>query len=86
MYITGGSAGLGLSLARLMTKRGAHVSIVARNEEKLSKALASLEVRLLLNCLLHNVTFSTGTTCHSCSDLESVLVFYGHSFSRFRIP
>ena len=51
MYITGGSAGLGLSLARLITKRGAHVSIVARNEEKLNKALASLEVRPLYLCL-----------------------------------
>lgn len=57
MYITGGSAGLGLSLACLMTKRGAHVSIVARNEEKLNKALASLEVRLLLVYLLNNVSF-----------------------------
>ena len=52
MYITGGSAGLGFSLAQLMTKRGAHVSIVARNEEKLNKALASLEVRSL--CLVAN--------------------------------
>lgn len=47
MYITGGSAGLGFSLAQLMAKRGAHVSIVARNEERLNKALASLEVRSL---------------------------------------
>jgi len=47
VYITGGSAGLGFSLAQLMAKRGAHVSIVARNEERLNKALASLEVRSL---------------------------------------
>lgn len=47
VYITGGSAGLGLSVAQLLTKKGAHVSIVARNEEKLNKALATLEVSFL---------------------------------------
>lgn len=45
-YITGGSAGLGLSLAILLTKKGADVSIVARNKERLDKALAELEVCL----------------------------------------
>ena len=44
-YVTGGSAGLGLALAVLLTKRGADVSIVARNEERLQKALDQLEVR-----------------------------------------
>ena len=44
-YVTGGSTGLGLELAILLTKRGAHVSIVARNKERLQKALESLEVR-----------------------------------------
>ena len=42
--MTGGSSGLGLALALLLTKRGADVSIVARNEENLKKALAQLEV------------------------------------------
>lgn len=44
-YVTGGSTGLGLSLAVLLTKKGAHVSIVARNQDRLDKALEQLEVR-----------------------------------------
>ncbi|EIW74911.1 oxidoreductase [Coniophora puteana RWD-64-598 SS2] len=43
IYITGGSQGLGLALARLLVKRGAHVSIVARNAEKLEKAKKEIE-------------------------------------------
>ncbi|KAF8655302.1 hypothetical protein AX16_003199 [Volvariella volvacea WC 439] len=42
-YVTGGSAGLGLSLAILLTKMGAHVSIIARNEERLERALEEME-------------------------------------------
>ncbi|PSR73882.1 hypothetical protein PHLCEN_2v10302 [Hermanssonia centrifuga] len=42
-YVTGGSAGLGLGLAVLLAKRGAHVSIVARNQERLDKAMLELE-------------------------------------------
>ncbi|KAF8963279.1 oxidoreductase [Flammula alnicola] len=43
VYITGGSSGLGLSLAQILAGKGAHISIVARNQEKLDSALASLE-------------------------------------------
>lgn len=43
--MTGGSTGLGLALAILLVTKGAHVSIVARDQEKLDKALAQLEVR-----------------------------------------
>ncbi|KAL0570371.1 3-dehydrosphinganine reductase [Marasmius crinis-equi] len=42
-YVTGGSAGLGLALAVLLAKHGAHVSIVARDREKLRKALEEVE-------------------------------------------
>lgn len=42
--MTGGSAGLGLSLAILLTKRGANVSIVARNQERLQLAMDEMEV------------------------------------------
>ncbi|KAH9902477.1 hypothetical protein C8Q73DRAFT_6813 [Cubamyces lactineus] len=42
-FITGGSSGTGLALAVLLVERGAHVSIVARNEERLAKALDTLE-------------------------------------------
>lgn len=44
--MTGGSAGLGLALAVLLAKSGADVSIVARNEERLRRALEELEVRV----------------------------------------
>jgi short-subunit dehydrogenase len=44
-YVTGGSAGLGLSLAKLLARKGANVSIVARDKAKLDKALQELEVR-----------------------------------------
>lgn len=48
MYITGGSSGLGLSFAHILAKKGASISIVARNQKKLDEALASLEVSFAL--------------------------------------
>ncbi|KAG9037051.1 3-dehydrosphinganine reductase [Tulasnella sp. JGI-2019a] len=42
-YVTGGSSGLGLEVAINLTKKGAHVSIVARNVEVLAAALKTLE-------------------------------------------
>ncbi|KAI0785562.1 oxidoreductase [Abortiporus biennis] len=42
-FVTGGSSGLGLSLAILLTQLGAHVSIVARDQKKLESALEQLE-------------------------------------------
>jgi len=38
VYITGGSSGIGLELARLMVSKGAHVALFARNPEKLERA------------------------------------------------
>lgn len=46
--MTGGSSGLGLALAILLTRKGADVSIIARNKDRLEKALEELEVRLFL--------------------------------------
>lgn len=42
-FITGGSAGLGLAVATLLAKKGAHVSIVARDQTRLQEALKKLE-------------------------------------------
>lgn len=42
--LTGGSSGLGMSLAELLASKGAHVTIVARNQERLDTALALVKV------------------------------------------
>jgi hypothetical protein len=44
-YITGGSAGLGKALAVILVKRGAHVTIVARDPTRLGQAEEELKVR-----------------------------------------
>jgi 3-dehydrosphinganine reductase len=41
--ITGGSSGIGRAVARLLTQRGAHVSIIARRHGLLDETLAELE-------------------------------------------
>ncbi|KAG2104729.1 uncharacterized protein F5147DRAFT_775552 [Suillus discolor] len=46
VYITGGSQGIGLALAKLVAQKGAHVSIVARTKSKLNDALKELEANL----------------------------------------
>lgn len=43
MFITGGSSGLGLALAKAYAHAGAHVSIVARDVEKLDAAKTAIE-------------------------------------------
>lgn len=42
-FITGGSSGIGLELARLLTLQGVHIWLVARREALLAQAVASLE-------------------------------------------
>ncbi|KAG6816935.1 hypothetical protein H0H87_001637 [Tephrocybe sp. NHM501043] len=71
-YVTGGSAGLGLSLAILLTKKGADVSIVARNEERLQKALEQLEsVRQSPNQILRAYSFPLNDAESSAAALEA---------------
>ncbi|PCH41091.1 oxidoreductase [Wolfiporia cocos MD-104 SS10] len=77
-FITGGSSGLGLSLAILLTKRGADVSIVARNEERLQKALEALEaVRQTPNQLLKTYSFAVDTEAGAASALEAACQAHG---------
>ena len=41
--VTGGSSGLGLALAQNLGKQGYNIVIVARNQEKINKAVESLK-------------------------------------------
>jgi NAD(P)-dependent dehydrogenase (short-subunit alcohol dehydrogenase family) len=44
VYITGGSSGLGRALAVELVRRGAHVTVVARDLRKLEETTAALKV------------------------------------------
>ncbi|KAF8208980.1 oxidoreductase [Mycena galopus ATCC 62051] len=72
-YVTGGSTGLGLELAKLLTQKGAHVSIVARNQDRLDSALEQLEAaRQSPAQQLHAYSFSLYTAADSAAALEAV--------------
>ncbi len=43
--VTGGTAGIGLAVARVLSEEGAEVAILGRNSQKLSEAVASLPGR-----------------------------------------
>ena len=43
IYIIGGSSGIGLSTARLLAQKGAHIIIFARNENRLASAMAEIK-------------------------------------------
>ncbi|THH15370.1 hypothetical protein EW146_g5096 [Bondarzewia mesenterica] len=77
-YITGGSAGLGLALAILLTKQGADVSIVARNEEQLEKALAQMEAaRVNPNQVLRAYSYELNSASAARDSLEVACVPHG---------
>jgi 3-dehydrosphinganine reductase len=44
ILVTGASQGMGKALAILLSSKGAHVCIVARNQEKLDLALSEIKV------------------------------------------
>ncbi|KAJ7672133.1 oxidoreductase [Mycena polygramma] len=73
VYITGGSTGLGHSLALILTKKGAHVSIVARRQEVLDWALEAMEkCRRYPNQILAAYSFDLKTAASSATALEAV--------------
>jgi 3-dehydrosphinganine reductase len=47
--ITGGSSGIGLALARALTREGAHVCIVARGQARIDEAIAELRTLAVSN-------------------------------------
>ncbi|KAJ7510448.1 oxidoreductase [Mycena galericulata] len=78
VYVTGGSTGLGLSLALILASKGAHVSIVARNQEKLDSALKAIEkCRQHPNQRMAAYSFSLNTAGESSAALEAVCKPYG---------
>jgi len=44
VIVTGGSQGMGKCVAILLAQKGAHVAIVARNQQKLDDALVEIKV------------------------------------------
>ncbi|KAF8195826.1 oxidoreductase [Mycena galopus ATCC 62051] len=72
-YITGGSSGLGLALAILLTQKGADVSIVARDEQKLRSAMDELEkVRQSPGQKLNSYSYSINEAGPATDALEAV--------------
>jgi hypothetical protein len=61
----------------LLTQEGAHVSIVARNKEKLETALAKLEVAmsLTLSVMTSLAQCFPGITCLPIPNTERLLAF-----------
>ncbi|KAG2143690.1 hypothetical protein DEU56DRAFT_733169 [Suillus clintonianus] len=72
IYITGGSQGLGLALAKLVARKGAHVSIVARTQSKLDDALKELEaVRQSPGQIFKAFSYSLDTAGESAAALRA---------------
>jgi NADP-dependent 3-hydroxy acid dehydrogenase YdfG len=70
---------LGLSLAEILTQKGAHVSIVARNKKKLDEALDKLEVTILLIVMIPLANCRAATTCLPIPNTERVLASFEYS-------
>ncbi|XP_006464124.1 hypothetical protein AGABI2DRAFT_194697 [Agaricus bisporus var. bisporus H97] len=72
-YITGGSSGLGLSLAKILARKGANISIVARSQKKLDAALKEIEAeRQTPNQKFRVYSFALDTAKASTDALEAV--------------
>jgi 3-dehydrosphinganine reductase len=78
VYITGGSQGLGLALAKLVARKGAHVSIVARTQSKLDDALKELEAnRQSPDQVFKAFSFSLDTAEESAAALQAASNVHG---------
>lgn len=78
VYITGGSQGLGLALAKLVARKGAHVSIVARTQSKLDDALKELEAnRQSPDQMFKAFSFSLNTAEESAAALQAASDAHG---------
>ncbi|KAH8828168.1 oxidoreductase [Flagelloscypha sp. PMI_526] len=80
-YVTGASSGLGKELAILLAEKGAHVSIVARDKEKLVQTIEALKkARLSESQKFHSYSFSLDSASASAQALnEACQPFGGHA-------
>ncbi|KAA1472316.1 oxidoreductase [Dentipellis sp. KUC8613] len=73
-YVTGGSSGLGLELSKVLASRGAHVSIVARDEKKLASAIQEIEkCRRDSKQIIQSFSHSLLTAAESKAALDDVV-------------
>lgn len=78
VYVTGGSQGLGLALAKDLARKGANVSIVARTQRKLDAALKELEsLRQSPTQAFRAFSFSLNTADASAEALAAVCASNG---------
>ncbi|KAF9001245.1 oxidoreductase [Hymenopellis radicata] len=76
-YVTGGTAGLGLSLAVLLTQLGANVSVIGRNKERLAQAVEKLEnARENPAQKLHGYSYDMNDGTKSAEALEEACRIY----------
>ncbi|KAI0061609.1 oxidoreductase [Artomyces pyxidatus] len=79
VYITGGSSGLGLELAKLLSARGAHISIVARDPERLKSALLDIQaVRLSDTQIVQGFSYSLLTAEESAKALDAAIAAFNN--------
>ncbi|KAJ3919527.1 oxidoreductase [Lentinula edodes] len=72
-YVTGGSSGLGLAVAKLLVSKGAHVSIVSRDARRLENAMKELEaVRTSPHQILRYYSYDLVTAAGSREALDAV--------------
>ncbi|KAI9065506.1 oxidoreductase [Trametes sanguinea] len=77
-FVTGGSSGTGLALAVMLVQHGAHVSIVARNEERLQRALSQLEKhRRSKDQIIEAYSFAVDSEAGSAAALKAASAAHG---------
>ena len=66
VLITGGSSGIGLAAAIEYAKRGAHITIVARNQKKLDAGVAKIREHLHEGMIARTISCDTSASYEEC--------------------